>query len=392
MLPVFPLPLDDLHARLPQGEALLAEAPVVRAQMANGGPDVWLALGHEAARQVLSDPRFSRAEAIKPGAPVNTLSAANPYSLTSMDPPRQTEIRRLLSRAFSPRRMERLEPRIQQMVDGLLDQFEKPTDLVQRLAEPLPVMVICELLGLPISDREQIRAWATTLVSVSASTPEEIREAFGQICAYLDDMIEDRRKHPDSALISALIRENDEHHHLTPVELTVNVQALLLAGHESTVNQISNVTIALFQHPEVRQALFGRPELWPRALDELMRYSTLTPGTMPRVTTEDVDLAGTLIRAGEGVIALPGVANRDPAAFPDPHQLNIRRANAASHLTFGHGSHYCIGTHLAKVELHAALGSLFTRFPKLAPAVPLEELRWKQGLVVRAVEALPVTW
>jgi cytochrome P450 len=377
----------------PEGARLLAEAPVARARMA--GNEVWLVLGYQEVRQVLSDPRFSREAAARPGGPATNQAGNNPELLVSMDPPRHTRIRALVGKAFSPRMVDRLEPRIREIVAGLLDDVAmhgKPADLMRLLAEPLPIMVICELLGVPEADRAQIREWAGILIAETAHTPEEIGAAVGQVDAYLAKLIAERRGNPDSALISALIAVNDDGGHLSPSELISNVQLLLIAGHETTVSQIGNSLVTLFQHPDQITLLHNQPELLPRAVDELLRHSKLTTSTLPRVATEDAPVGGTLIRAGEAVIPLIAVANRDPDAFPDPHRFDITRTGPAPHLGLGHGPHYCLGAPLAKLELQLALGALLDRFPTLRPAIDLADLDWKPGLSTRSVRALPVTW
>ncbi|MER6999436.1 cytochrome P450 [Streptomyces sp. NPDC000410] len=391
-LPTFPFDTVPGLDRVPEAERLLAQASVVRAR--SGDREVWLALGYRAVRQVLSDPRFSREAATRAGGPETIRSAADPELLTSMDPPRHHHVRRLMSGAFSPRQLQRLEPRIQGIVDELQDRFEPPADFVRGLAEPLPVLVICELLGVPVEDRDRdrIRAWAERLIARTAYPPEEIDDAVRQVRAYLNDLIHARRERPDDALISALVGLNDAEGHLSDSELTTNLQLLLMAGHETTVNQLGNSLITLFQHPEQIEALRLDPGLWPGAIEELLRHSMLTPSSLPRVTTEEADLDGTLIGAGEAVIPLTGVANRDPAAFTDPHRFDIRRTGPAPHLALGHGPHYCLGAHLTKLELRIALESVLKRFPTLTPAVEPSDIQWKEGLAVRTAKALPVTW
>ena len=377
----------------PEGLRLLAQGPLARASM--HGHEVWLALDHPSVRRVLSDPRFSRAAAARPGGPVANPAGYNPDLLTSMDPPRHTTARRLIAQAFTPDLVRRLRPLIQHLVDGLLDDLAahgKPADLIPLLAEPLPVMVICELLGVPAEDRPRIRHWAGRLMADTAYPPAEIAEAFTQVNTYLDALIARRRDDPDGALISALIKINDRERVLAPPELTSNIQLLLIAGHETTVNQIGNSVVSLFRHPHQAALLRDDPNLVPRAVDELLRYSRLLSSALPRVATQDVDLGGATIAAGDVVVPLIAVANHDPHAFPDPDRLDVTRSPAVPHLAFGHGPHYCPGAHLAQLELHTALGTLLRRFPTLAPATDLDALRWKPGLVVRALHALPITW
>ncbi|ADJ47381.1 cytochrome P450 [Amycolatopsis mediterranei S699] len=377
-----------------EGLRLLEKAPLARARL-DGGQDVWLALGYQVVRQVLSDPGFGREAATRPGGPVTNPAGANPELLVSMDPPRHTRVRALVAKAFSPRTVERLGPRVGEMVDGLLDELAvqpRPADLVRLLAEPLPILVICELLGVPDADRARIREWAGVLIAETAHTGEEIAAAIGQVDGYLGELIAQRRENPDAALISALIAVNDEAGHLSPSELVSNVQLLLIAGHETTVSQIGNSLVTLFGHPDQLKLLRERPELLPGAVEELLRHSKLTTSTLPRVAVRDVMVGDTLVRAGEAVIPVIAVANRDPAAFPEPHRFDISRTGPAPHVGLGHGPHYCLGAQLAKLELHVAIGGLLSRFPAVWPAVDLDELDWKPGLSTRSVRALPVTW
>jgi cytochrome P450 len=393
-MPTFPFDTPPGLDYDPEGLRLLARAPVVPAATADGH-EVWLALGYHEVREALSDPRLSREAAARPGMPTVTQSSIDPLLLVGMDPPRHTRIRRLMSAVFGPRRVERLEPRVQQMVDGLLAELSaqpRPADLVPLLTAPLPIMVICELLGVPLADRDRIREWAGKLIATTAYSPAEIREATGEVNAYLAELIERRRTEPDGALISALIAVNDQGDHLTPAELTSNVQLLLIAGHETTVNQLGNSVVTLLEHPEQVDLLRGKTELWPQAVDELLRHSMLVSTTLPRVAVADLELGGTMIRAGECVLPLVGVANRDSQAFPEPLRFDVRRGGPAPHLALGHGPHYCLGAQLVKLEMRLALGSLLSRFPALKLAVDRADLPWKSGLAVRALAELPVTW
>jgi len=263
---------------------------------------------------------------------VTNPAGSNPELLVSMDPPRHTRVRALMATAFGPRTVERIEPRIREIAGGLLDEVTargRPADLVPLLAQPLPIMVICELLGVPHTDRAQIREWAGILIAETAHTHEEIATAIGQVDAYLAKLIAQRREDPDDALISALIAVNDQGRHLSASELVSNVQLLLIAGHETTVSQIGNCVITLLRHPD------------QITVDELLRHSKLISSTMPRVATEDTVIGDTPIRAGEAVIPLIATANRDPGAFPDPDRFDITRTSPAPHLGFGHGPHYC---------------------------------------------------
>jgi cytochrome P450 len=389
VLPTFPFDTPPSLDNDPTGDRLLVDGPVVLARM--GEIDIWLALSYDAVRQVLVDGRFSREQASGPGGPVTTPSAANPAVLTSMDPPRHNRIRKLMANAFSPRMVALLEPRVQTIVDDLLDRLTPPADLVRHLTEPLPVMVICELLGAPYEDKDRIRQWSTKLMATTLPI-EEIMGAVDEIGAYLRDLVAARRAEPDDRLISALVRANDESDHLTEGELISNLQMLLVAGHETTVNQLGNSLVTLLRFPDQLNLLRDRPELLPGAVEELLRYTRLFAATLARVATEDVELAGTVIRKGEPVLPVVSAANRDPAAYPDPHRFDVTREGPAPHTALGHGPHFCLGAQLAKLELRIALGTVIRRFPNLALAVHPEELTYKPHTAVRALTALPLTW
>jgi cytochrome P450 len=387
-------PLDTPNSADVDGAAaaLLAGAPVVRAAMGDGA--IWLALGYDAVRRVLTDPVFSREAAMGPDAPVEVRAALEPDMLTSLDPPRHSRVRRLLAGAFSTRTVDALAPRVRAIVDGLLDGVAahgRPADLVELFVAPLPIMVICELLGVPYADRAAIREWSERLMATTAYTPAEIDAAAGQIRGYLAGLIAAKRADPTDDLTSALIRVTDDEGALTEAELVVNLQMLLVAGHETTVSQLGNSLAALFRHPDQLALLRDRPELAGAAVEELIRYARLMSSLLPRVAVRDVELAGVPIRAGEGVIALSAAANQDPAAYPAPGRLDIARAAPAPHLGFGHGPHFCLGAHLARLELHTALTGLLARFPTLA-AVDVAALTWKEGTPFRSLRALPVTW
>lgn len=262
--------------------ALLAEASVLRAKF--GDTDVWLALGHNEVRQVLSDQRLSREAAMGPDAPVTVRSAYDPDILTSQDPPRHRHTRKLMAKAFSPRIVALLEPRIQDIVDDLLTGIladGPPVDLVQRYFAPLPIMVICELLGVPYADRAAIRGWAERLMS-TAHTAEEIGEAVQQIRAYLGGLIEAKRAQPAQDLTTELIAVTGEDGGLSETELVANLQLLLIAGHETTVNQLGNSVLALLRNPGQFALLRQRPELMSQAVEELLRYARLNSALLPR--------------------------------------------------------------------------------------------------------------
>ncbi|MGW6937182.1 cytochrome P450 [Lentzea sp. NPDC054927] len=371
----------------PEAQQLLAsEGPVVLAKM--GPIDIWLALSYAACRQVLTDPRFSREEATRPGGPVTIPSAANPLVLTSMEGRKHARTRKLVASAFSPRMVATLEPRVQAIVDALLD--AQPTDLVAGLCTPLPTMVICELLGAPYSDAPDIRRWTGVLMT-SVLTPEELRQAENDMQGFLADLVEEKRVRPDDKLITALVEAHDEGGHLTSAEMLANLQMLLAAGHDTTVNQLSNSLLTLLRHPAEMRRLIDDPALIGSAVEELLRYSRLMAATLPRVTTEAVELDGVQLEKGAAVLPILSSANRDPAVFPDPDRLDLGRADAAP-LAMGFGPHYCLGAQLAKLELRIALTSVLKRFPGLELAVDESELAYRMETNVRALVSLPVNW
>lgn len=371
----------------PEALRLLAQGPVVLAKM--GPIDVHLALSYHAVKQVLSDNRFSREEACKPGGPVFIPSASNPLVITSLDPPRHNRVRKLMATTFSPRMVELLEPRIQAIVDELLDPLQPPIDLVATFTKPLPIMVICELLGAPYQDRPQIEAWAHTLVANTLPI-DEIKTAEREIQAYLLELVELKRREPDEALISALVQVNDAEQHLSTEELLSNLQVLLTAGHETTVNQLGNFTVSLLHHPDQLQLLRDDPSLMGRAIEELFRFNRLSSGILPRVTTEDVVLEGVPIPKGAAVMPIIAAANRDPSVYPDPHRLDILREGPAPHTALGHGPHFCLGAHLTRLELRVALTTLIKRYPTLRLAT--DELEYDPTSPGRRLRSLPVTW
>ncbi|MFJ8960376.1 cytochrome P450 [Lentzea sp. NPDC102401] len=373
----------------PEAQRLLAsEGPVVLAKM--GPIDIWLALSHAACKQVLTDPRFSREEATRPGGPVTIPSGANPLVLTSLEGRRHNRIRKLMASAFSPRMVAALRPRVQTIVDELLDSLESPADLVAGLCTPLPTTVICELLGAPYSDALDIRRWTGVLMT-SALTPEELRQAENDMQGYLADLVEEKRLRPDDKLITALVGAHDEGGHLTSAEMLANLQMLLAAGHDTTVNQLGNSLLTLLRHPAELRRLIDDPALIGTAVDELLRFSRLMAATLPRVTTEAVELAGVHLEAGAAVLPILSSANRDPAAFPDPDRLDLGRDDAAP-VALGYGPHHCLGAQLAKLELRVALTSVVKRFPGLRLAVDESELTYRMETNVRALVSLPVAW
>ena len=389
MRPTFPFATPHHLDNEPEAEALLAQAPVVLATM--GPMEAWLALSHKAVRQVLSDSRFSREAATLPGGQTKLSVAADPLLITSLEGERHTRVRKLMSQAFSPRMIDELEPRVQSIVDSLLDSLEPTADLVAGLCSPLPLMVICELLGVPYSEAKAIRGWTRRLF-VTNITPDELQAAQGEMQDWLAGLVRQKRARPDNALISAMVAANDAGDHLTEPELLANLEGLLIAGHETTVNQLGNSLLTLLRHPDQLALLRSSPDLIGSAVEELLRYSRLFPSAEVRVTTEPVELEGVRMGAGEAVLPVIVAANRDPDVYPDPGRFDITREGPAAHLAFGHGPHFCLGAQLARREMRVAIGSVVKRYPGLRLAVDESELAYVPELVFRGLQALPVTW
>jgi cytochrome P450 len=368
----------------PEAVALLARGPVVPASL--GPMDVWLALSHRAVRQVFADPRFSREAATRPGGPVGTPVAVNPVLVSSLEGARHARVRKLMGQAFTPRRVEALESHVQSIVDSLLDGLAGEADLVEALCTPLPTMVICELLGAPYADSAHIRRLTKRIFRNTADGLAQAQQEMGD---YLAGLVREKRAHPDDALISAMVAANDEGDHLTEAELLANLQGLLVAGHDTTVNQLGNSFVTLFRHPDQLRLLRDDPSLAPRAVEELMRYSKLFPASEPRVTTEPVELEGVALPRDAPVLPVVTAANRDPAVYPEPDRLDLRR-DGPPHVGFAHGPHFCLGAQLARLELRVAITTTVTRFPGLRPAVEPDELSYDDGSVLRSLTALPV--
>jgi cytochrome P450 len=393
----FPFPAPPtLYHPAPEMTRLLAERPVAEVIFPDGRTG-WLVTRYADVRTVLVDPRFSRKAATKSSTvPKVGLATAAEDSILGMDPPEHTRLRRLVASAFTARRVEELRPRVTALVDELLDRIEtmpRPVDLVEHFSLPLPVRVICDLLGVPASDLHVFHGWSDTVLSDAGRNPAEIEAAMNELAAYFGKLIAAKRAKPADDLVTALIEARDSHDRLSEPELVRLCFGLLIAGHETTANQINMFLLTLQHFPDELARLRAEPDTIPDAVEELMRFVQLgDDGTsLPRVTTEEVELSGVTIPAGAAVFPAMLIANRDPAMFGDPDRLDLSRG-APRHLAFGAGAHHCLGAQLARMELQEALRGLFARFPGLRVAVPESELRFKAGMVVRSVEALPVTW
>ena len=376
--------LDDAYAAARETPGLL------RIRMPYGEP-AWLATRYDDVRQVMGGLVFSRAMAVDADVPRLT-EAVQVSRILTMDPPEHTRLRTLVAKAFTQRRVEAMRPRIRELAESLVDELVAsgpPVDLVENYALSLPVVVICEMLGVPTADRPKFRYWTDAVMSASELTAEQFKKVREDFRGYMAGLVETRRAEPSDDLMSAMIEARDERDRLSEIELIDMGQALLVAGHEATAAQLSNFLLVLFRHPDRLAELRADRALLPAAVEELSRYVALGGiATFPRYATEDVEVGGTLVRAGEPVLAALSVANHDPAQFPDPAELRFDRGECP-HVAYGHGPHRCLGAQLAKVELQEGLWALLDRLPNLRLG---GEVEWKSQMVARGPRIMPIAW
>ncbi len=344
----------ELH---PHYRDLLRDEPVSRVALPYGG-EAWLAVRYEDVRTVLSDPRFSRAAVVGRDVPrVRPEIDDQASSILNMDPPEHTRLRKLVAKAFTARRVEQLRPRAARLTAELLAALRAAgpgADLVEHLSVPLPVTIICELLGVPVGDRAVFRAAAEAALSTSAMTPGERARARDEIVAYMAGLVAQRRVAPTDDLLGALVVARDEGDRLTEGELIALGIGILVAGHETTMNQIGNMSYTLLTRPDRGDALRAGPEAVARGVEELLRFTPLGASVgFPRIATEDVELSGVTVPAGDAVVVSVHAANRDPEVFESPDELILDRATIP-HIGFGHGVHHCLGAQLARMELQEA--------------------------------------
>lgn len=319
-------------------------------------------------------------------------------SILNLDPPDHTRLRRLVSLAFTPTAIERLRPRVQQLVDDALDRAAErgSMELVEELAFPVPFQVISDLLALPTDGSEQIREWSQTLTASLEPTADDAtldatEVAAGHMGAYLGEVIEHRRHHLGEDLLSALIQAEEEGDRLSPAELLSFVILLYVAGHETAVNLIGNGTLALLRNPDEMRRWAADPSLDVRALDELLRFDGPVQQTvrvpMIDVGYQAIDGSEVVVPKGTLVMTVLGAASHDPAVFEKPEELHLDRTNANRHLGFAAGVHYCLGASLAKLEAGVAITSLIRRFPRVALA---GDPTWRDRLTIRGVDHLPL--
>ncbi len=363
---------------------------LLRVQMPYGEP-AWLVTRYADARLVLGDRRFSRAEAVRHDAPRQSEGMLD-SGILSMDPPDHTRLRTLVAKVFTTHRVERMRPAVRGLAGELVDRLVAigpPADLVEEFALPLPVAVICRLLGVPEEDRARFRVWSDASLSTSSLTAEEFEANREELRAYMARLIGEHRSRPREDLMTGLIEARDVDDRLSERELVDLCVGILVAGHETTATQIPNFVLTLLDHPDQLGRLRADPDLIPGAVEELLRFVPLGSGaSFPRYATEDVEVGGTLVRAGEPVLVAVGAANRDALRFDAPERLDLAR-QGNQHLGFGHGVHHCLGAPLARLELQESVRALLLRLPGLRIAGDVE---WKTRMLVRGPRTLPVGW
>jgi cytochrome P450 len=385
------LPFDQTHP--------LQVAPLLRQLQRNGvihrirtavGHDAWLVTGYDEVRALLADDRLGRSHPDPDNAARTGESAifGGPLGNYDTEAADGARLRALLQPQFSPKRMRAFRPRLEELTARLLDdlaQHGSPADLHQALALPLPILVICELLGVPYEDREQFRAWSQAAGDVRDRARSE--QGLGELFGYGRQLVARKRKQPGDDFISRMCAQGD----ITDDEVAMTSMFMLFAGHETTVVAIGMGALCLLTHPSQQQTLINDPGLITSAVEEMLRAPGKGGGGIPRYARADVEVGDVTVRAGELVLLDNGAANHDAAVFSDPDRFDVTR-QAAAHLSFGHGGHYCIGAPLARMELKAVFSQLLARFPAMRLAVPVDELRVRAEVLTGGLVGLPVEW
>lgn len=375
----------------PAMQGLRERTPLARVRLWDGSTP-WLVTRFADQKALLADKRVS-ADVTRPGYPSPAPVKGGSISFILMDDPEHARLRRMVTAPFAIKRVEAMRAGVQKIVDDLVDEMlagPKPVDLVEAFALPVPSLVICRLLGVPYDDHDFFQENSKVIINRNA-TPEDREQALGRLFSYLDGLIGEKIAHPGDDLLSGLTSRiaNGE---LTRADAAQMGVLMLIAGHETTANMIALGTAALLEHPDQLALLRDADEaLVASAVEELLRYLHITHNGRRRVALEDIEIAGEVIRAGEGIILANDIANRDPAAFTDPDRLDLRRS-ARHHVAFGFGVHQCLGQPLARMELQVVYGTLYRRIPTLRLATPLEEVPFKHDGSVYGVYELPVTW
>jgi cytochrome P450 len=393
--------VPDVHANpYPSYERLRSEDPVHWSPMM----EVWVLTRYDDMVAVLTDNRWSAdrrqtrnrfaAEAVRRQEEFGPFGRTQ--TMLTSDPPLHTRLRRLVSKAFTPRMVEGLRPRVQEIVDELLDAVQGGgrMDVIRDLAYPLPVIVISEMLGVPPEDRDRFKHWSDEIVGAlngpfaTQEVLERARGSVNELATYMHGVIEERRREPRDDLMSGLIAAEEQGQILSEDEMLATAMLLLVAGNETTTNLIGNGMLALLRNPEQMRLLRDDPSLIPTAVEELLRYDGPVQGT-GRVATEPMEIDGRLVEPQQAVLCMLAAANRDPAQFERPDELDVTR-QPNEHLAFGDGIHFCLGAPLARLEGQIAFQSLLERLPE--PRLAAEELHWGGTFILRGLTGLPIAF
>jgi len=397
--PKFPLRRTVGPLNLPPEYAQFREEGPLKKVTLWNGERVWLITRREEVRQFMSNPNISAAPET-PGYPALTparvTTVKNYKTFLTMDPPDHTLFRRMLTGEFTAKRMDELKPKVDSLVDRMLDDIiaeGPPCDLHTKLALRLPVTVVSLLIGVPFEDDEQLVELSAAQRDLSVD-PQVATRANQEMLAYVDRIIARKEQNPGdgSDMLGRLVLNQIKPGHLSRKDALYMINLLYFAGHETTANQIGLGVLDFLVNPDQRAKLMADPGLLRNAIEEMLRYNSITHFSSSRVATADIDIGGQTIRKGEGVFALVAAANRDPNVFQNPDKFDIERKNAKDHLTFSFGVHHCLGQPLARLELRAVFERLFKRLPNLRLAVPLEEIQFKENMFVYGVKSLPVSW
>ncbi|MET8976724.1 cytochrome P450 [Streptomyces sp. NPDC004539] len=400
------LELDDEFVQDPYAvyAKLGAEGSAHRVRMPPGvpmcaGQPVWLITGYEAVRAALADTRLSTDISRLDGlfarnAPDSGrragFSPAIASHMLNSDPPDHTRLRKLVSKSFTGRAVEKLRPEIERITGGLVDALPdgEPVDFLDAFAFPLPIRVICLLLGVPVEEQENFKSWSKALVS--GDSPEAAATATTEVVEYIGALTERKRRAPTDDVLSALVAAHDADDEMTETELVSSAYLLFVAGFETTLNALGNGVLHLLRDPGQWEALRADRSLLPGAVEEFLRVESPLKHASFRCATRDLTVDGTQIPAGDFVLLAIASANRDARRFGDPHTLDVRRPADGGQLAFGHGIHHCLGAPLARLELRIAFDALLDAFPAMSLAADPGELRWRTSTIIRGLHSLPV--
>ncbi|MFI6766009.1 cytochrome P450 [Streptomyces sp. NPDC050355] len=374
---------------------LAEEGPLSQVRLYDGRT-AWLVTQHKETREMFADAKLFSSDHDNPAFPILAEREKNfpefTQELFGLDGEPHKSRRRMLLPRFTAKQVEKLRPMIQSVADELIDELlrhEGPVDLVSVLGRPLPSRVICKMLGISYEEHELFEVHAQGIMQ--APDLKKAVEAGRELLDYLVKVVQAKQTNLGDDLLSTLITERLNTGELTSIEVSKLMVALLIGGQETTTSMIGLGTLTLLEHPDQLAMLREDPELLPGAVEELMRFLSIADLTTLRVATTDVEVAGQVIKEGDGVILSTAAANRDPGAFEDPDAFDIRRSTQG-HLAFGHGPHRCLGENLARAELEILFGTLFKRIPTLRLAVPMDQVSMKVGMTLEGLHDLPVTW